>query len=495
MDRIYTINSDAGLPPPMLPDEDAGYLEDGVVQVDAVPAEGIRVVIPSYVGMKPGDVFRVCTQPADSVSCPIYGPWERNSGAQRGATLRRITLKGMSLLTDQIAIHYQVLGEDGGYRTSQPLSLRLTYKHEADRMPAPVLAGGLDDDGLLPPDATSIKATVALTTDSTTLDIFVLGTDLTIETFALSVYGADERNVVIDASEHFRAESNSGGVIRMWYEVNRHSSWLGGDITHYVSDVLEIPVGGEAPSQPKAPLIVGGARIVEAEPYFVAIGVPPANPPAHVVRTVGASGGVGPYLYSSSNPCVAVVDANGTVAAVGNGVSQILVTDADGDTASFDFIVTGATVLMPVLTQPHVDADGKETRAAAGERLQTIWYQPGVLAGLAALRGLWKQYTDGEQGVADMLGWKATDAQNAEYWVNDSYDSALYAVNLNAIRADDLVRRKEEAKANEKHFIAIVETNMWCGFEENWYRSGRWAKAANQPYYDAAYNALPEWEP
>ncbi|WP_341523293.1 hypothetical protein AABC73_09085 [Pseudomonas sp. G.S.17] len=66
----------------------------------------------------------------------------------------------------------------------------------------------------------------------------------------------------------------------------------------------------------------------------------PAFPDGTTLQRV-ASGGQAPYVYSSSNPLVAVVDQTGLTSVRGRGEAIISVTDALGITASYTVTVTG----------------------------------------------------------------------------------------------------------------------------------------------------------
>ncbi|WP_426113323.1 hypothetical protein [Pseudomonas sp. DSP3-2-2] len=69
-------------------------------------------------------------------------------------------------------------------------------------------------------------------------------------------------------------------------------------------------------------------------------GLLPAFPDGTTVQRV-ASGGQAPYVYSSSDPLVAVVDETGLTSVRGRGEAVISVTDALGITASYPVTVTG----------------------------------------------------------------------------------------------------------------------------------------------------------
>jgi len=71
-------------------------------------------------------------------------------------------------------------------------------------------------------------------------------------------------------------------------------------------------------------------------------GIQPPSPPPGTLYNRSATGGTGSYTYNSSNPNVAkLINANGTVAATGNGTTTITVTDQGGQSASYRLTVTG----------------------------------------------------------------------------------------------------------------------------------------------------------
>lgn len=86
---------------------------------------------------------------------------------------------------------------------------------------------------------------------------------------------------------------------------------------------------------PIPPLTINTSH-VSLSAWIFRMEVTPPNPPAGAFVDRGASGGVPPYRYASSNPAVAEVNSStGRVISKGNGSAQITVWDSVNQTASY----------------------------------------------------------------------------------------------------------------------------------------------------------------
>lgn len=89
-------------------------------------------------------------------------------------------------------------------------------------------------------------------------------------------------------------------------------------------------------------LQIGNNATLRLGELLLVPGRPPVSPPPGTLYWQQASGGTGPYSFTSSIPGVArIFDASGRVAATGNGTTTITVTDQSGQRASYDLTVTG----------------------------------------------------------------------------------------------------------------------------------------------------------
>lgn len=511
MDRSFTLSADPTFPPPTWLDTDPTfYAADGTVDTAALPDDGVAMGIPRFPGIVEGDLVRMCTQPVDGHQQAVYGAW-RTVGPDLSVqpTLRKLTLCTMATQSETVRIHYEV--QRRGVRfLSMPLLVRLAFAYRPPKLSAPRLRTRLVN-GELSRSAGRLSLEMKLPADldvvGETVTIYILGTDLAAEdTFSIRQDqitvddpppADDEEFFWTDAPAEgaatvtvtrrtgrqagFSALNHTGEALRCWFTLS-----VGDDLM--VSAILILQVEGDVPQPDPEPLLVGDDAEIHAEPCFIAIGKPPRNLPPHAVLLRTPTGGKPPYAFASGNPLAVSVDDTGRIVPTGNGVSVVTVTDAAGNTGSFLVKVTGATVLMPVRSPKHVDASFRQTLLTAAPSLASIWYMPGVMAQLAHLRGLWKQYVDRAPSLAKRMGFDEESPTEAVYWVFDSDNLSHFRVNLNALEEGEVVERVDFTKGNtERHFIAMVETNLWCGFN-GWYVDGAHAKTYGQPWYTADYS-------
>ncbi|SEM46236.1 hypothetical protein SAMN02800694_1165 [Luteibacter sp. UNCMF331Sha3.1] len=486
MASTYGFATDSTVPPPRWL-EDAASLFDGETLIASrVPEAGIMMGIDPYPGMAAGDLVRMVSVPVGGLGQPILGAWEQVEDDLRPRPyLRAITLFGLALEADQIDVHCQVWRHDV-LTTSPALRVSIQSGYAQDRLAAPFVVMP-KAEGVQPTDTNiTLRTNVSAAWYGGTMALYLLGTEWTCFTSVVLPIGAATRTVVFTHAKGFDPRASAGGMLRAWCTMTRKDATA-------VSNVLSIPVAGIPPPPPPSPLVLGGDARIDAEPYVVAMASPePAvapNPPAHVTLTRVAEGGTPPYRYETSNPRVAAVDAQGTVVATGNGVASIRAIDAAGMVATCTVTVTGVTVVMPVRTPAHVGEDYRQTLYVAGEALGSIWFTPGVMAQLQHLRALWRQHRSLLPGLARKIGFDEESDTEAYYWVFDSTSSAHLRVNLNAVDESCFVETMSfETGATARHFIAMVETNMWNGFND-WYGDGEHARVHAQPFYSPIYGA------
>jgi hypothetical protein len=152
------------------------------------------------------------------------------------------------------------------------------------------------------------------------------------------------------------------------------------------------------------PLSFGDAYVMATQNYVIADHRLPNNPipSSNASYTRVAVGGVPPHKYSSSNPQVAVVDADtGYVRAAGNGQAQITVTDGDGVSASYTITVSGVQIVSLLVS--------------------VMWGQGGVLeeAVYDAFIGNYRHEGD----LPSILGWP-----NSWYWARRGHENQTHGV-------------------------------------------------------------------
>jgi len=119
-----------------------------------------------------------------------------------------------------------------------------------------------------------------------------------------------------------------GGSASVTYTVTRAG-------TGSVSTPLFLRVSQGLTLDPSPVTLSGKIYLIPASPDLL-----PAFPAGTTVKRT-ASGGQAPYSYRSSNPQVAQVDNEGLASVRGNGTATISVSDAMGETRSYQVIVTG----------------------------------------------------------------------------------------------------------------------------------------------------------
>ncbi|PKA67494.1 Ig-like protein group 2 [Pseudomonas baetica] len=151
-------------------------------------------------------------------------------------------------------------------------------------------------------------------------------------------------------------------------------------------------------------------------PYLYLVpGRPPLHTPPGSIHSQPASGGSGPYSYSSSNTGIAkILDANGRVAAIGNGTATITVTDQSGQRASYILTIYG---IKNVTFWGYVTWHG---------HLQHQW-RPYCLT-LSQFQTFWQTYAS-VGNIPAYFGWP-----QSIYWTstnNDYVYDVAWAFNLN----------------------------------------------------------------
>lgn len=182
------------------------------------------------------------------------------------------------------------------------------------------------------------------------------------------------------------------------------------------------------------PLSFGFNQTLKMANYHVVEGRPPRVPPADATYTQRATGGKSPYVYTSANPLIATVDADGKVRACGNGSADIVATDARGATARHGVSVSGARVFRHVTLSSHIDA----AKRATHDGVQQLCSEGGwVFPQLVEIKKLLIVY-QAERPIATGLGWAVESASTANYWSFDFHGpNQAWIINLNSSSIND----------------------------------------------------------
>lgn len=469
------MNVPAVLPAPTLIASDADNIGDEAINVDSRDfVTGLHFDIPDYPGRSAGDVVRMVSDP-DRSGDIIYGtPADLSKPGTIAGKVRSLTLRGLAAEAYSIDFSYEVRSVNGDVRRSAEVSYEVERSLET-LLPTPLLLTKLNADGCLDSKALGVNFRIDRPKTGWPKDLMlmIVGSHANIERRVVTTqwnHSPIEEatiRVAVTRGEGLDLINSKGDTLRIWCRDDQASPTI--------SDVVFLKIAGE-PQPPKPlPLRFGDDQLMHVEPYCVVIGKPPRNPPPQAVTRSPATGGKAPYSYFSENPLVAVVDAEGTVVACGNGVTTIWVVDAVGDSASYRLEVDGATV-HALLSQnvPGLDPSSRKiTRSAAIAAMESAKVVPGLLTfawtlpKLANLRMLRKQYQDGKGGgLAARLGLLQDSDASALYWSIDTRPGNWIMVNLNAATDKEV---EESTQTGEKTaFFLAQEVDQIFGYKHQY---------------------------
>lgn len=165
---------------------------------------------------------------------------------------------------------------------------------------------------------------------------------------------------------------------------------------------------------------------LSAENYVVAAHKPPLSVPAFTRISREANWGTAPYIYSSSEPLIADVNAQtGEITAWRNGLTTITAVDSRSVQRSYSLTVNGIKVVH--FLSSSADWQGMKAVCAAAN-LEPV--------SLPDIKRLWTFYYPNSGAVATYLGWL-----NYPFWTGDvlgagtawAYDLNGSQINENAI--------------------------------------------------------------
>ncbi|WP_434577918.1 hypothetical protein J3P95_07985 [Pseudomonas sp. Z5-35] len=199
-------------------------------------------------------------------------------------------------------------------------------------------------------------------------------------------------------------------VLPFWYRVTDRL----GNSNESVPILLKIDLEG-------VPLSIDPSDYSQsASDYFIVRGRPPTMPPDDATATYmrTATGGTAPYVYTSSDNNIAMVDSgSGLVRAAGNGVARITATDANKSTVSYQITFSNVRWV---------------------ERVDGMWWDanysaarpdPEVHLDMTQMKRFWALYFPSHGPVAIALGWPP-----GWYWSSTNVwtDGTAWAVNLDS---------------------------------------------------------------
>jgi len=225
-----------------------------------------------------------------------------------------------------VSIDYRLIRANGSEQASAALSLKI--QPGLAQLPAPQMDTVGPDGILIPSNIPESGATVRVRYEGMSA-----GDSVQINWQGASAYQPPAQVVGADVELLFivpKAFINQslGGSASVTYTVTRAG-------TGSVSTPLFLRVSQGLTLDPSPVTLSGKIYLIPASPDLL-----PAFPAGTTVKRT-ASGGQAPYSYRSSNPLVAQVDNEGLASVRGNGTATISVSDAMGETRSYQVIVTG----------------------------------------------------------------------------------------------------------------------------------------------------------
>ena len=225
-----------------------------------------------------------------------------------------------------VSIDYRLIRANGSEQASAALSLKI--QPGLAQLPAPQMDSVGPDGILIPSNIPESGATVRVRYEGMSA-----GDSVQINWQGASAYQPPAQVVGADVELLFivpKAFINQslGGSASVTYTVTRAG-------TGSVSTPLFLRVSQGLTLDPSPVTLSGKIYLIPASPDLL-----PAFPAGTTVKRT-ASGGQAPYSYRSSNPLVAQVDNEGLASVRGNGTATISVSDAMGETRSYQVIVTG----------------------------------------------------------------------------------------------------------------------------------------------------------
>ncbi len=294
----------------------------------AKTANGATVVIAASAGLRLGDHVKV------SWSGP-KGSDEKEKvidAADAGNALSVVFSSALVNANDgqQVVVSYRVTRVNGTVQDSATYTVKVSGAWSA--LPAPTMdsvqADGVVDPGVIPASGATVRVRYEMRADDRVKVVWA----------GASRHETAEQTVVSQAELLFNVPkalitASAGTQAVLSYLVTRAGAVKESELrTLTVRSALELDTS--------AVTLGGKVYLVPAHPDAL-----PALPAGTTVQRV-ASGGTAPYTYSSSNTQVAAVDNAGLASVRGNGTASITVTDATGQSLSYEVTVTGVIVCI-----------------------------------------------------------------------------------------------------------------------------------------------------
>jgi hypothetical protein len=390
------------LGPILLPPE----VQDGLTSDEL---EAMNNVLPGriagYTGMAAGDVIRTWWG-------TVEGPLAVVDANDMG--LQRVMVDFPRALLEQIgdgqqAVHYTVTDLAGNLSMDSDAAAVELKLSVITPLPLPTITEAQGD--ILDPANTANGVTVVIAASAN------LRQGDTVKVGWNGPKASDEKEKAIAAGDAGNALSvvfaralvsaNVGESVAVSYQVTRANGMV------QDSDVFSVRVQGSLSFDTSAVTLDGKVYLVPAHPE--------AQPqmPAGTTIERQASGGTAPYSYRSSDPLVAHVSNVGLVSVRGRGTSTISVTDASGQSLSFQVTVSGVVHCIGLSGGKFGDVGAQAS--ANGARLPSI-------EELREIHGMWA----GNWPLVKNLHWSSTPAKVTPFGKTYYQKSLANGVELDA---------------------------------------------------------------
>ncbi|MDB6049476.1 MAG: hypothetical protein JWR17_2222 [Pseudomonas sp.] len=333
-----------------------GVGADGVLDPTDIVLEAIVRIRP-FSGMAPLDkvtLHWVGQSPGSTYSASTT----LNSGTSGKEVIFRVKKSYVDAnLNGNVEVSYLV--ERGNQRFASSVLLVKVGTPDLTLLPKPTVAGVDANDTLTPeniPDS-GVQVTVPRYTGIDTNDSIIVKWVGNQSHITAAKHPGAEGEIGFAVPKSI-AIGSAGGSVQVTYEVTRNNA------APVVSVATMFNVQALTP-----PLIIDTSEMVLNARHLRAAATP-KHPPAGAFALRVASGGVAPYLYHSSAPDIAEVDATGRVMSVENGTATINVTDSSGQTASYE--VKTSNVLTFVLLAFHTYSEGAKAVSNGGANMPSL---------------------------------------------------------------------------------------------------------------------------
>jgi hypothetical protein len=286
-------------------------------------ARGATVIVDASASLRAGDQVRVTWKSPKGDDHKDKVVSDNDVGKALSVVFSSVLVNAN--LGELVSVSYQIVRVNGVVQDSGVYTVRV--ESSLPDLPKPemdtVKADGIVTPGLIPDSG----ATVRVRYDARVGDQVKVTWRGAVRFEAAEQEAGSEPELVFNLPKALIV-ANIGAEAELSYEVIRNG-------IAKESERQTLMVRSALSFDTSAATLAGRVYLVPALP-----GVLPIMPPGTTLQRA-ASGGTPPYRYASSNPAVAEVSISGETSVRGKGTAQISVSDASGQSLSYQVAVTG----------------------------------------------------------------------------------------------------------------------------------------------------------